>query len=58
MSDGTKETDRLLDVAEVLDGLSDWEKEMDRLSDVTEETEVADGFADCIEGWYLLNWHG
>ena len=40
MSDGTKETDRLLDVAEVLDGLLD----------VTEETEVVDEFADYVEG--------
>ena len=58
MSDETKETDGLLDVAEVSDGLSDWEKETDRFLDVTEETKVADGFADCIEGWYLLNWCG
>ena len=58
MSDGTKETDRLLDAAEELDGLLDWEKETDGLSDVTGETEVVDGFVDCIEGWYLLNWRG
>ena len=56
-SDGAEETDILTDGTEETGRTSDAVREIDKLLDTVEETDAIGRFADCVEGWYLLNGH-